>query len=174
MRSQAAQVKKSPVDLKEASRKRKASSDANPPLRTSSRRGRATDSSGMFVLLDDRFFEAKSVEEKDGLITMVASSEDAAVDAAIKGLRTPLHASPKPIGYAHANEAMLVRVKSIDSRSESGRKLWFITLIPEKIEYGGSHMEATIGTSRGSFTPENTAKLRAGRILLLLSQLTEP
>ena len=153
------------IDPPRASRK-KNSQDAGPIIRASSGRGQATDSSGMYVLIDDRFFEAESVDEKDGLITMVASSEDAAVEAAIKGLRPPLHGSPKPIGYAHGNDAMLVRVKSIDSRSESGKKRWFITLVPEKMEYGGSHMEVTIGTSRGSVTPEDAARLRAGRILL--------
>ena len=120
----------------------------------------------MLVLLDGRFFEAESVEERGGMITVVAASEDAAVDAVVKGLRPPLHGSPKAIGYAHVNDAMIVRVKTIDSRTELGKKRWFITLVPERIEHGGHSSEATILTKKGRFSPEEIARLRASRILL--------
>ena len=120
----------------------------------------------MWVLLDGKFFEAESVDEKDGTITVVAASESADVDAAIKTLRTPQYGSPQAIGFAHGNDAMIARVKGIDSRSEGGKKRWIITLIPEKMTYGGHAMEATIMTSKGHTTPEEAARLRAGRILL--------
>jgi hypothetical protein len=129
-------------------------------------RGQVADSSGKWVVLDGKFFEAETVDEKGGTIVIVAASESAAVDAAIKSLRTPLHGSPKAIGYAHGNDAMIVRVKDIDSTTESGKKRWLINLVKEEIEYGGSSMEAVVETRTGRLSPAEFARLRATRILL--------
>jgi hypothetical protein len=128
--------------------------------------GQVADSSGMWVVVDNRFFEAESVDEKGGTIDIVAASESAAVDAAIKSLRTPLHGSPRAIGYSHGNDATIVRVKDIDSRTESGKKRWFIKLVKEDVAFGGHPMEAVVETRTGRLSPTEVATLRATRILL--------
>ena len=112
----------------------------SPGPATSSIAKPSAGSSGMWVVLDGKFFEAETVHEKGGMIEVVAASESADVDAVIKSLRTPLHGSPKAIGYAHGNDAMFVRVKEIGSRTESGKKRWFINLavvVAEPVPVGG-------------------------------------
>lgn len=125
----------------------------------------AVDSSGMWILIKWRFFEAETVSEKDGVITATIVSGDAETDAAMKTMMPSQYSASDASPFAHANDALIVRVKSVESHSEGGKKKWIMVLTAENIGLGGNAMETTISTNKGTFTPERAAELRAGRIL---------
>jgi hypothetical protein len=63
------------------------------------------------------------------------------------------------------NEAHLVRVQAIESEAAGSREVWTLTLTAEDSGFGGG-TEMTYNTGGKSYTPDDMARLRAGRILL--------
>jgi hypothetical protein len=70
------------------------------------------------------------------------------------------------MAFAHRNEGLLVRVDSVESVSQGENQVWTVTLTPEEVQYGGGYMEVTYKTDERTYSPDDFARLRAGRILL--------
>ena len=45
-------------------------------------------------------------------------------------------------------------------------KLWSMVLVPEAVEYGGGSMEMALNTGGKTYSADDIARLRAGRLLL--------
>ena len=126
-----------------------------------------TDDSGRWVLLGTRFYEAKSVRQnKDFTFSVQIPTTTAADDAAISAFRPHQFGRATPVPFAHGNDAWIVTVKEVEAISEGKGQLWTLTLVTEKVEYGGGWMEITLNMGGRSYSPDDIARMRAGRILL--------
>jgi hypothetical protein len=125
------------------------------------------DASDRWTLLDSAFVEARTVRQnQDGTITVEVPSRSAQVDSLMASLRPHHFGRGKPIAFAHGNSAWMVTVKALESVSDGTGQVWSATLIPEPIEYGGSHMEMALNQGDKHLSADDIARLRAGRILL--------
>ena len=67
--------------------------------------------------------------------------------------------------FAHGNYGHLVCVTEIESVSEGNEQVWTLTLTPEEVTEGiGSDVQYQ--TNGKTYTPDDFAKMRAGRLLL--------
>ena len=82
-------------------------------------------------------------------------------NAAIQRLR-PRHGRGDQIAFAHGDDALVVRVAEVASRSTGGQQVQSITMNPENVTFGGHGMEATVN----GVSPAEIAERRAGRLLL--------
>ena len=128
---------------------------------------RVVDSSGNWCLLGDAFFRTKAVRtDRGGAIAVEIPSGSAGTDAALGRLRPPRFGGPGRIGFAHLNDALLVRVEHVESASAGGQQVWTVALRPEDVHYGGGVMEMAYGSGQRHYSADELARLRAGRILL--------
>jgi len=127
----------------------------------------AASDSGQWVLLDTQFYETESVRQTaDGNWVVEIRSRNAEQDAHLSGLEPQQFGRSRPIPFAHRNDGFVVTVIAVESMSQGGEQAWTVTLAPEDVEYGGSIMDVTWQTETGQYTPDDFARLRAGRILL--------
>jgi hypothetical protein len=150
---------------------KKSTGDRMPTRKTGSLSGSkgtrgVVDATGDWVLLDDGFYQARRVRHhKDNTVTAEIPSQSAEKDAALGRYRPRQYAHPSPVAFAHGNYGRLVRVTAVESLSEGTEQVWTLTLSPEEAREGfGS--EVTFQTSGRTYTPDDFAKMRAGRILL--------
>jgi hypothetical protein len=122
--------------------------------------------SGRWVLLDTQFYQAESVRQSEGNWVVAIRSTSAEDDAYLSGLHPHHFGRSRPMPFAHRNDGSLVTLKGVESVSEGGDQVWTITLVPEDIEYGGNMMDMAYRAQGREYTPEDFARLRAGRILL--------
>jgi hypothetical protein len=127
--------------------------------------GDVIDSSGNWVLLGGHFFEAKSVKQGGGVLTVVISTQRAEDDTAIQALGSA-RSGNDPIAFAHRNDALVVAVQDIESESVGEGLDWTIRLKPKSIEYGGLGNEMATEVNGKHYSADDIAELRAGRILL--------
>ena len=129
--------------------------------------GRAVDSSGDWCLLGDAFFRTKAVRrDRGGAIAVDIPSGTADTDAALGRLRPVRFGGARSVGFAHLNDALLVRVEHVESVSTGGQQVWTVALRPEDAHYGGGLMEMGYGAGQRHYSADDLARLRAGRILL--------
>jgi|ERR1043165_5379685 hypothetical protein len=151
--------------------KKKKSKETRKTQRTKSSDGSnskavATDS-GRWVLLGTRFIEANFVRQnKDQTITVELLSKTAEEDAAMSALQPHHFGRTKPIPFGYGNDAWLVTVKEMEAVSKGKGQVWTLTLVPEKLEYGGNIMESSLSTGGRNYSADDFARMRAGRILL--------
>jgi hypothetical protein len=125
------------------------------------------DTSGSWLLLDERFYEARSVRTgTDGVIAVTIPSRSAEADAALSALHPHGYGRSRPIPYAYRNDAWLVTVKAVESESAGDETLWTVRLVPESIDYGGGFMEMSFNTGGRTYSADRLAEMRARRILL--------
>lgn len=127
----------------------------------------AVDESGQWVLLNTQFYEARTVRQnKDQTFFVEIHSRSAQVDSVMNALRPHHFGKGTPIPFAYANDAWVVTVKDVEMVSEAKGQLWTISLTPQDVEYGGGVMEMALNMGGRHYSPDDIAKLRAGRILL--------
>ena len=78
-------------------------------------------------------------------------------------LRPQQFGRSKPIGFAHGNDAWLVTVKAMASVSDGSEQVWMVGLVPESLDYGGSHMEMAFNQGDKHLSVDDIARLRAGQ-----------
>ena len=141
------------------SQKRQKTVQPNAP-----RKGRTT---GMWVMIDRFFFVARKVQQgHDGSFIVEIESASAENDADLESLRPQKYGGSGPIPFAARNDAHLVRVKACEKDLSGKLAVWTLTLAPEDSSFGGSGVEATIHEDSKIYTPDNIARLRAGRLLI--------
>ena len=138
------------------------------PRRIDQRQGEEViDSSGNWVLFGDYFFEAKSVKQGSGLLTVVIPSRDSQDDAALRALSPARGGGGESIAFAHRNDAWVFAVEDIESESVGEGLDWTIKLRPKDHAYGGGNGEfGKVIVNGHELTAEQIAEKRAGRILL--------
>jgi hypothetical protein len=123
--------------------------------------------SGRWLLLDKKFYEADMVRQNaNGEWVVSVQSTGAEDDAHLGSLKSPHFGRSRPIAFAHRSDGFLVTVKSVESVSQGGQQVWTVTLAPEDIQYGGSVSDMAYQAKGKLYTPDDFARLRAGRILL--------
>jgi hypothetical protein len=142
------------------------------PMATSLHRNREASQmevsdSGQWLLLDTKFYQADTVRQNaNGEWVVSVQSTGAEDDAHIGSLKSQHFGRSRPIAFAHRSDGFLVTVKSVESVSQGGQQVWTVTLAPEDIQYGGSVSDIAYQAKGKLYTPDNFARLRAGRILL--------
>jgi Caspase domain len=119
------------------------------------------ESSGAWVMVSDLLLPSESVNQQGDRILIEVRPRSTEENAAIQRLR-PRHGRGDPVAFAHGDDALVVRVSEISSRSASGQQIFTITLTPEDVKFGGHGLE----TSVQDYTAEEIAEKRAGRLLL--------
>ena len=117
-------------------------------------------------MLGNTFLIAERVREnKDGTISLDIVAGSPAAESAIRSLSSRQGRS-EPIGFAYRNNGLIVRVRDAEATTEGERQVWTIALTPETIHYGGALGDMTYQTQGKTYSPDDLAKLRGGRILL--------
>jgi len=125
------------------------------------------DESGQWVLLNNHFYEARTVRHsKDQTFSVEIHSKSAQVDAAMNSLRPHHFGKGTPMPFAYANDAWVVTVKDVEMVSEGKGQLWTVSLTPQDVQYGGGMMEMALNIGGRHYSSDDIARLRAGRILL--------
>lgn len=125
------------------------------------------DSSGCWAFLNGTFFETENVkEEGDGTLTLTIEAESADDEAAIRRLRPGQYGRPEPIPFAYRNSGGLRCVVEVQAETNGEQQIWTIRLAPEDIDYDGGIMQVNHQTKDRLYSPDDFAKMRAGRILV--------
>ncbi|MBI2806636.1 MAG: toll/interleukin-1 receptor domain-containing protein [Planctomycetes bacterium] len=120
-----------------------------------------------WVMLDRFFFQASGVQQThDGefFIEVVPSSTEEEAD--LQSLCPSRHGGSSSVPFAVRNDAHLVHVKKCEKELAGRSAKWKLTLAPDDRNFGSGGIEATINEGGKSHTPEEIARLRAGRLLL--------
>jgi hypothetical protein len=124
-------------------------------------------STGTWVMLDRFFFLASSVQQgQDGAFTVKIAPATAEDEADLEGLRPQQYGGSDKVPFAARNDGHLVRVRGCEKDLSGKRPVWTMILAPEGGDFGGNNIEATISEGGRSYTPDEIARLRAGRLLL--------
>jgi hypothetical protein len=128
---------------------------------------RKSASTGTWVMLDRFFLQARSVQHgQDGTFTVKIAPATAEDEADLESLRPQRHGGGDKLPFSARNDAHLVRVRGCEKDLSGKQPVWTLILAPEDNEFGGSGMEATINEGGHSYTPDEIARLRAGRLLV--------
>jgi hypothetical protein len=140
------------------------------PAKTSKGAGSrsAIDSSGDWCLLGKDAFRTLAVHQPgNGVISVEIASKDAETDAKVSSLRpNGFGGSGQPTPFAYRNDAEVVRVTNVASRSQKSEQVWTVDLKVEKAQQGYGMGEMTFQTDGRTYSPDDLARLRAGRLLL--------
>jgi hypothetical protein len=121
---------------------------------------------GTWVMLGENFFLADTVRHgSDHKLEVKATTTSGTEAAVFAGLRPSRYGGGSPFPFAANNEAHVVRVQNVESESAGERQVWTLTLAAEDGGFG-SGTEMTYRVSDKTYTPDDVARLRAGRILL--------
>ncbi len=126
------------------------------------KKNKSISDSGAWVLLDDYLFETQSVDTNANhniiLNILVVNAEQ---EANLRKLQ-PIsqHYSRKQITYAYQNDASMVQMESIDTKSIRGKTSYIVTLKPIPQSHGYNIVNSS------GYSYEGTAKLKI-RFLLL-------
>jgi hypothetical protein len=117
-------------------------------------------------MLGDNFFLADTVRHGfDNKLEVKATTTSGIEAAAFAGLRLGRHGAGSSLPVAVNNEAHVVRVQNVESETAGGSQLWTLALSAEHDSFGGE-TDVTYNMGGKTYTPEDMARLRAGRILL--------
>jgi Caspase domain len=122
---------------------------------------------GTWVMLGRNYFLAQSVKSnKDGNIVFVVSATNGDEESNLAGLRPGPHGGGSLLPFAFNNDAGSARVREVESEMAGSRHDWTITLTPQESGSGGFSHEMSINTGSQTYSADDIARLRAGRILL--------
>lgn len=121
---------------------------------------------GTWVMLGDNFFLADTVRHgSDNKLEVKATTTSGGEAAVFAGLRPGRYGGASSLPFAVNNEAHLVRVQNVESESAGERQVWTLALTAEDSGFGsGTDMTYNVGGK--TYTPDDIARQRAGRILL--------
>jgi hypothetical protein len=111
------------------------------------------DSSGNWVLLRDHFFEAKSVKQGSGLLTVVIPSRDSEDDVALQALSNSQRGVGSSVAFAHRNDAWVVAVEDVESESVGDGLDGMIRLRTKDHSYGGGPASSARSSSTAMSLP---------------------
>lgn len=124
-------------------------------------------SKGTWILLGGFFFQAHSVQQsQDGTFTVKIAPLTTEQEADLESLRPQRHGGGDTLAFAARNDAHLVRVRGCEKDLSGKQPMWTLILAPEEERVGSSGIEATIGEGGHSYSPDEIARLRAGRLLI--------
>lgn len=130
--------------------------------RSTTRTTRSISSSDAWVMLNDNFFLTESVDTQANQTVIVhISPVNPEQEAALRNLQ-PEQSYKRSIAYAYQNDAAMMQVESVISKSIKGKTLFILTLSPERRSQGSSIMEMSVN----GYSADQIAELRA-RLLLL-------
>jgi uncharacterized caspase-like protein len=116
-----------------------------------------------WVMLGDSFFLADHVHHSSGGKMEVAirptSGED---EAALASSRPDRFGGRTSMPFAAGNEAHLVRIDEVETRTTGGIQVWTLHLTAEERAFGTGLVESSVN----GISADEIAELRAGRILL--------
>lgn len=120
---------------------------------------------GTWVILGDNFFLADTVRHgSDNKLEVKATTTSGGEAAVFAGLRPGRYGGASSLPFAVNNEAHLVRVQSVESEAAGERQVWTLALTAEDSGFG-SGTEMTYNVGGKTYTPDDIARQRAGRIL---------
>jgi len=123
--------------------------------------------SGLWLKLHDRLYETRRVERHGKQVISVeivsCSGEE---EAALDRLRPPRHGRGPEIGYAYQNDGGHVQVEKVSSTSQAGKNVWSLELKLAEDRRSILSDEVTYNMDGRSYTPDDVAELRAGRLLI--------
>lgn len=120
-----------------------------------------------WVMLGDHFFRADKVRHSsNGTLHLSVTTGSGEDQATFASLRPDRYGGRSSLPFASGNDAHLVRVQSVDSESSGTQQVWTLTLTVEENGFGNSVLEMTYNMDGKTYTPDDMARLRAGRILL--------
>ena len=120
---------------------------------------------GTWVMLGDNFFLADTVRHgSDNRLEVKATTTSGGEAAVFAGMRPGRYGGSSSLPFAVNNEAHLVRVQSVESEAAGERQVWNLTLTAEDSGFGGG-TEMTYKVGEKTYTPDDIARQRAGRIL---------
>lgn len=120
-----------------------------------------------WIMLDSYFFQASSVQQAhDGEFVIEVVPDSSEEEADLETLHPNRHGGSASVPVAVRNDAHLVRVKKCEKELVGRSAKWKLTLAPDDRNFGSGSIEATINEDGKSHTPDEIARLRAGRLLL--------
>ena len=145
--------------------KTKAKSVAKPkPVKEATTRNK---SSTTWVMFGSSYFQATSVQQThEGDFILEITPPNGEGEADLESLRPTQYGPRTALPFAVRNDAHLVRIVKSEKQLIGQSAKWTLALKVEDGNFGGSGMEATISENNKTHTPDEIAKLRAGRILL--------
>lgn len=127
-------------------------------------RTRSVSTSGTWVLLDDNFFQAASVNDRaDATVVLTVPVGDAEQSAALRALRAEPPRSSNPIAFAYQNQAGFMHVQSVESESRAGKTVFTLALEPRR---GPQAVSGLTEMSFNNYSADELAEMRT-RLLLL-------
>ncbi|WP_449420564.1 hypothetical protein [Phormidium nigroviride] len=130
--------------------------------RSTARTTTSISSSGALVMLDDNFFLTESVDtQANQTVTLHISPTNSEQEAALRNLQPEQPYNKKQIAYAYQNDAAMMQVESVTSKSIKGKTIFLVTLGRDPNSQKSSSMEINYG-----YSADQIAELRA-RLLLL-------
>jgi nucleoside phosphorylase len=114
-----------------------------------------------WVMLDHSFFLTESVLETNQTVTLEILPTTTEQENILRDLQSE-HFNKKNIAYAYHNEAAIMQLEKISSKSSRGRNIWSITLSLKK----RSSQVSNIETNYNSYSADQIADFRV-RLLLL-------
>jgi len=131
--------------------------------RSTTRTARSISSSDAWVMLNDNFFLTESVEtQANQAIILSISPTNSEQEAALRNLQPEQPYNKKQIAYAYQDDAAMMQVESVLSKSIKGKTIFIVTLSRDPNSQRSSSMEINFN----GYTPAQIAELRA-RLLLL-------
>lgn len=116
-----------------------------------------------WVMLNERFFQAKSNTQSDQSIILQISSKNSEQDAELKALQSKESYNRKQVAFANSHDAGIMQVSSVEIESTAGKNIFNITLTPsQRSQNNGFAME----TSFNGHSADEIAELRTRLILL--------
>ena len=124
-------------------------------------------SSATWVMIGTSYFQASSVKHTtEGNFIVDVMPWNGEEEADLESLRPTQYGPRTSLPFAVRNDAQLVRVVKSEKHFVGQSAKWTLTLKVENGNFGANGMEATINENGKTHTPDEIAKLRAGRILL--------
>jgi hypothetical protein len=125
------------------------------------------ESTGNWCFVGKLLVEAASVRRlPDGNFVLEILSKDSETDAALAAISPVRHSASQPIPFAHRSDGMLVRIGSVESRSTGNDQVWTVVLKADQNSHRSVLNEVSYSTGSKVLSPDDQAKMRAGRLLL--------
>jgi hypothetical protein len=123
-------------------------------------------SSGTWLKLDDRFYDAERFERQGrASISLRISPGSPEDEAALEHLRSYVVGRNKVVGYAYQNDGGLARIDKMSSISQGGVNHWAIEITVVEDSNSGFLTEMAYGFGGRQYSPDDIAEMRAGRLL---------
>lgn len=120
-----------------------------------------------WVMIDRFFFPARNVQHtQDGTFQLGIVPANGDQEADLESLHPQQYGGSSVVPFSVRNDAHLVRIKGCEKDFVGRTAKWTLTLTPDDGNFGRNGVEATIVDGGKSYTPDDLAQLRAGRLLL--------